>query len=567
MLFRRVTRLYYTVLHLKFVQLRYRIFYRLCKRWVRRQALKPTDGCGVRAWPQRWAAPCVRPQSYWGAGEFAFLGEVSRVDTPSDWNHPAKSKLWLYNLHYLDDLNSVGADTRHDWHVELVEKWINENAPLAGNGWEPYPLSLRLVNLIKWCARQPSVEPHWLASLGRQAQALTAQVEYHILANHLFANGKALVFAGAFLEGVQADNWLRQGLAILDGETREQFLDDGGHFELSPMYHAILLWDICDLVNLANRSGIDELEVRASEWREVIRRGLNWLATMIHPDGEIPFFNDAAFEIAPKLADLKVYATMLGCDMQAGEALACEGALSCRYLEDSGYVAVNIGNNGKALLDLARVGPDYQPGHAHADTLSFELSIGDQRVFVNSGTSEYAEGPERLRQRGTAAHNTLMLDRRDSSEVWGSFRVGRRARVTEAMVATDDDGRVTISGSHDGYRYLPGAPRHRRVWEFFQKKIILTDEVMGKGEHRVEIAFHIHPDCSVVQQDGGAVSIADARGQVLCSLSLEGPGGMEIRPSTYHPEFGCVLENMRMTYQWSGSLPMRWLTRICWEGH
>ncbi|MEN9780004.1 MAG: hypothetical protein RL014_1152 [Pseudomonadota bacterium] len=92
---------------------------------------------------------------------------------------------------------------------------------------------------------------------------------------------------------------------------------------------------------------------------------------------------------------------------------------------DSGYVRLDNGP-AVALLDVAPVGPDYLPGHAHADTLSFELSVGAQRVLVNSGTSCYGSSAERLRQRGTAAHNTVVVNGQDSSEVWGGFRVARR---------------------------------------------------------------------------------------------------------------------------------------------
>ena len=69
------------------------------------------------------------------------------------------------------------------------------------------------------------------------------------------------------------------------------------------------------------------------------------------------------------------------------------------------------------------MGPDYIPGHAHADTLSFELSIGAQRVFVNSGTSEYGLSPKRLNQRKTAAHNTVEVDGKDSSQVWSGLEL------------------------------------------------------------------------------------------------------------------------------------------------
>ena len=115
-----------------------------------------------------------------------------------------------------------------------------------------------------------------------------------------------------------------------------------------------------------------------------------------------------------------------------------------------------------ALLDVGEVGPDYLPGHAHADTLSFEMSVFGQRVVVNSGTSCYGLGAERSRQRGTSAHSTVEVNGMDSSEVWGGFRVGRRARPFDVVVEETGRG-VEVACSHDGYRRLPGQPVHRRA--------------------------------------------------------------------------------------------------------
>ena len=41
-------------------------------------------------------------------------------------------------------------------------------------------------------------------------------------------------------------------------------------------------------------------------------------------------------------------------------------------LNDSGYIRLNS-KQAVAIIDTAPVGPDYIPGHAHADTLSFEF--------------------------------------------------------------------------------------------------------------------------------------------------------------------------------------------------
>lgn len=528
-----LSRLFHTVRHLRGEQIAYRLYYRLARPLVTRQALASITELSRRAWVRPWVAPLIAPRSHIDQGVFEFLGERGRVETAGDWSAVNKTKLWLYNLHYLDDLNAVDADARPDQQGWLIQRWIDDNPPLAGHGWEPYPLSLRIGNLVKWCARQTQVSPEWLVSIGRQAQALAVQEERHILANHLFANGKALTFAGAFFSGDQGGQWLKGGLRILDREISEQFLPDGGHFELSPMYHSTLLWDMCDLVNLAERSAIPELLERAAAWRGVIERGLAWLESMCHPDGEISFFNDAAFGIAPQFRQIKAYAGALGCLESKGltEALSCT---SYTYLRDTGYIVVLPEQGGKALLDVAAVGPAYQPGHAHADTLGFELSLFGQRVLVNSGTSRYGEDTERLRQRSTAAHNTVEIDGEDSSEVWAGFRVARRARpsVPEIWRELGMEGKeLRIRCAHDGYRRLPGHPIHQRQWAFAKGRLRMIDSLSGQFRKAV-CRFYLHPDVQVV---GNRELHLQSGHRLLWSVF----GGMaNVVSSTWHPQFG-----------------------------
>ena len=97
-----------------------------------------------------------------------------------------------------------------------------------------------------------------------------------------------------------------------------------------------------------------------------------------------------------------------------------------KYFKDSGYFRFT-NNNFFLIGDIGKIGPNYLPGHSHADTLSFEMSINKERVIVNSGTSIYGNNDERLKQRGTSSHSTLSINNKNSSEVWSSFRTGRRA--------------------------------------------------------------------------------------------------------------------------------------------
>jgi len=309
---------------------------------------------------------------------FRFVGQEAELGTAADWNGPSQAKLWLYNLHYFDDLRAQGAADRSQWHRDLIGRWLVENPSGRGNGWEPYPTSLRIVNWIAWALAGNDLGPAALESLAIQARVLSATLEFHLLGNHLLANAKALVFAGSFFSGPQADGWLQSGLDLLDAELTEQILDDGGHFELSPMYHATILEDVLDLIQLCQLFPT-QLEARMQGWQMLAQQMLGWLAEMTHPDGEIGFFNDAAFGIARTHAELTGYAASFGIvDRRHPEAVC--------VLDASGYLRLQSGPFW-VIFDAAEIGPPYLPGHGHADVLSLEVSLDGQRLVANSGTS------------------------------------------------------------------------------------------------------------------------------------------------------------------------------------
>ncbi|WP_017906419.1 heparinase II/III family protein [Pseudomonas asplenii] len=523
----RTLTLLHTIKTLRAKQVIYRIYYRFSK-------VKPFQGTALKKNPsfQLEDMPRWNPSHFTADHQFDFMD----LSGPIEWNSEERPKIWLYNLHYLDHLTS-NSSISAAFNVELVERWIQDNPPYLGCGWEPYPLSLRIVNLVKWFHQQSRPLENWLESLTLQTHALSKQVEYHILANHLFVNGKALLFAGSFLEGDQAERWRALGLKILDKEITEQFLADGAHFELSPMYHASLMWDMCDLVNLATHTPLAELRNRQAEWMNVVRRGIIWLRSMRHPDGDIPFFNDAAFGIAPLLQDIEAYAHTLGCLPPIDDSRSMQ--LSAKHHADSGYVVIDFDEDCKALLNFAQVAPAYQPGHTHADTLSFELSLFGQRVFVNSGTSQYGEDAERHRQRSTAAHSTVEVDGENSSEVWAGFRVARRARATlEVLEQTHDS--IKVRCSHDGYLRLKGRNLHQREWIASSRTLQIVDRVTGSFDRALSRLF-VHPH-AVVTQDQEWLTITLTNDQIV-RVHIQGAIDIKVIPSTWHPKFGKSIPN------------------------
>ena len=493
----RVSTLFHTVRHLRARQIYGRVRF------------KPRVGvvdCGLRAAEYVWVQSIARKSARRGEDSFRFLNEERTV---RGWNDAGVPKLWLYNLHYFECPEA-----------ELIERWIRENPVGQGNGWEPYPLSLRIANWIKWKWNGGALSREALKSLAVQAEYLAGSVEYHLLANHLFVNGKALLLAGLFFASPKADGWVRRGLEILREQVLEQVLADGGHFERSPMYHCLILEDLLDVIQAGERFPGGVGKSRVEEWREAAGRMLGWLEQMCHPDGQISFFNDAALGIAAEPEELREYAARVG-------VTAKRVALG-----ESGYIRLENADT-VVLFDAAPIGPDYQPGHAHADTLSIEVSRGGRRVLVNSGTSTYENCAERLRQRGTAAHNTVCLDGEDQSEVWSAFRVARRARPVDVRT----DGCRWAEASHDGYRRLKQPVMHRRRVELRGSDVVVTDLLDGTGTHEIAVAFHCHPEAEA-------------------ALRLDEKLTVIVEASTYHPGFNLAVSNKKIVGRWRGELPV-----------
>lgn len=531
-------RLYWeTLRHLRSPQ----IWGRLAHRW-HRPSPPPSLPAPLRAQHGAWTRPARRKPSMTAPGCFIFLNTPGNLASDG-WDGPGQEKLWRYNQHYFDDLNAHDAAERSAWHQALIAAWIAHNPPPVGSGWESYPTSLRIVNWIKWSLATGTADSAFLDSLATQARWLSSRLETHLLGNHLFVNAKALVFAGTYFTGEEADAWQRVGSQLLGREITEQILGDGGQFERSPMYHALAFEDMLDLYNLEQCFATvraRDTEIRIEVRRETLHKMWHWLHVMTHPDGDLALFNDTAGDIAPARQELDGYAQRLG--------LEPPGLIGTAHLVESGYLRLQQ-DNAIVLFDAAPVGPDYLPAHAHADTLSFELSLAGMRVLVNSGTSLYAEGKERSRQRGTKAHNTVVINDQDSSEVWGSFRVARRAYPHDVLLLQRADMQQ-VCASHDGYTRLRGQPVHRRSVTLRAHGCQVADHIEGLFQ-RAQSRFHFHPTVRVsVDPDGSRGTCDLPDGQIL---TWRGQGGKaHVEPATWHPAFGVALSNQCLVLEWNG---------------
>lgn len=530
---------FHTIRHLKPMQIVWRV--------RRKLPALAAPGAGpapsLRRAKQPLAAYPRKARSMVAADTFSFVNQTHRVAAAAGWNDPQRDALWLYNLHYFDDLCAQGAAERADWHQALIGRWIAENPLGEDCGWDPYPTSLRIVNWIKWALSGGELGNAARHSLAVQARSLARGIEWHLLGNHLLANAKGLVFAGCYFDGREAEGWLSEGLEILGAQLEEQVLPDGGHFERSPMYHAIALEDLLDLANVLAAYGVaGDVGARL---RAVAPAMIAWLRAMTHPDGELAYFNDAAPGVAASAEALAQYASLLG--------IAPPATQTSVWLRDSGYLRLESGPF-VALFDAAAVGPDYQPGHAHADTLSFELSYKGARVLCNSGVSTYEIGAQRAFERSTPAHNTVCVDGADSSEVWASFRVARRARPhgCEFEIAA---GGLRASASHDGYARLRGSPRHHRELRVEQGQVRWIDTVDGDGEHEVcgYIPFYPGVRCELE----GRKFVLRLPGDVSLAGEVSGDVALRLERGSIADGFNLRRERPVLVWSGRGALPIR----------
>ena len=403
--------------------------------------------------------------SFLGNKTFRFLNLEKNFVNGIDWNYPNYGKLWTYNLNYFEYLNQEGISIQDG--LSLIDDFI-QNIPNNVVGLEPYPISIRCINWIRFFVSKKIKKTEYDKTLWKQLKLLSKNIEYHLLGNHLLENGFALLFGAYYFNDSQ---FYRQAKKIVEKELEEQILPDGAHFELSPMYHSVMLYRLLDCYNLVLHNPLFNKELLPL-FKEKAENMLSWLIHMTYKNESFPLLNDAAYKISPTPAELFNYAASL--------KLVPKKDLK---LNESGYRKF-ASTDFELIMDCGDIGSSFQPGHAHADTLSFELHIHNRPVIVDTGTSTYEISDTRFYERSTGAHNTVTIDNLNSSQVWAGHRVGKRAK---AKLIKDDANEVMAS--HDGF-LKQGKTLHTRHIKIEENEIWIKDDIQGmKGVAH----FHFSP--------------------------------------------------------------------------
>jgi hypothetical protein len=445
----------------------------------------------------KWNFTYSNTDSYCTNNDFVFLNLKHKFNNKIDWNFNKYGKLWSYNLNYFDFLNQKSIT--HVIGVDLILDYV-KNHSILKDGLEPYPISLRNINWIKFLAHNNYKNKKIDEFLYSSYITLSSKLEFHLLGNHILENAFSLLFGAYYF---QNEALYTKSNKILIKELDEQTLKDGGHFELSPMYHQIILTRLLDCIQLIKLNSEWKKDDLLSFLEAKSSLMISWLHNITYENGNIPMVNDATFNIAPNSGKLFSYAKYLGIQNQNIP------------LSDSGYRKI-LSKHYELFIDVGDVGPDYQPGHAHSDTFNFELIKNGNPIFVDTGISTYEKNAIRQYERATHSHNTVKIGSKEQTQVWGGFRVAKRARITHLIEKPN-----LIEASHDGY--LSNGYKHTRAFLWGEKYLILKDKINRSTSNNAKAYFHLHSSVPKPLVDGNnvilessGVSIEFERASTIC---------------------------------------------------
>lgn len=473
--------------------------------------------------------------------------------------------IWEVNRHlYLVTLGiafSLTHETKYlDKFKYFLNSWFDQNPFMLGVNWlSPLELGIRLITwTICWHLLESSLEQEfqvkWLESIYRHCWFIYNNFSrYSSANNHLIGEASGLFTACTALPKFEAsDKWRAKAFRILTEEALKQNCIDGVNKEQAIAYQQFVL-DFLVIAGLTGKAG--SIDFPESYWLQ-IEKMLEFLAALEDKGCNFPHYgdDDDGFVLDTFQGKKAGYRSPLNAgayifnrkdfllentkiDNKAKLLLSIggycthtppvrEGTVPVRF-DAGGYYLLGTDFHGekeqKLLFDAAPIGYLSLAAHGHSDALSFHLSCGGCPLMVDPGTYAYHNDKVwRNYFRSTFAHNTVCVDGTNQSKAAGNFMWSRKANAN-LLYYNDYTG---VKASHDGYWALKDKVTHTREIVYNQDINYwhIIDGFLCRGRHKVELCFHLHPDCRVKSSDS-VVHILFEKG--ICSLCFD--SGVNVR--------------------------------------
>jgi len=286
---------------------------------------------------------------------------------------------------------------------------------------------------------------------------------------------KGLLYAGIAFEGFE--NWVEQALSHLDVEIDRQIAGDGAHRSRSPAQLLSALQILLDV----------RMVLRAADYPlpEKIQHAIDRMGPALrffrYNDKRLALFNGT------QEGDAEVIDSVL---RQAGVRGKTLSGLPC-----TGFERLTLGRT-TVMVDCGQTPNWPYDKEAHAAPLSFEMSYGRERLFVNCGAHP-ADPAWQDALRATPAHNALSIDARNACEIKASGHFARKVQHP-AVLREDLKNAVLLEASHDGYVQLNGITHKRRLYVSDQGHDIRGEDILIAAVEfskpiDVAVRFHLHP--------------------------------------------------------------------------
>lgn len=535
-----------TIKYLKPSQVYYRVFNRLKRELYKRKLISVKIPSEIKV---RESCDYIIPEldfdkDYLGRfdinsimkNQFTFINLTNQVELSNAWNNPKIQHLWRYNLHYFEYLYKLAYEysrgnnqiTHYEKYRDMITNWIDNNPYGYGDGWHPYTISLRLTNWIatyqifgETIKSDSKFNKRYIESLYLQYQYLQSNVEKDVLGNHYFENIKALIIGSVFFEDIKVKERFKKELLM---QLREQILEDGMHFELSPMYHKIILEGLIKITYWLKDEEIYE------DLTFYLQKMINVTYSFEEDFGKTPAFNDSADGVS------KHYISLL----ETSDKYFGLSPVANNIFEESGYYIIKDSHK-KLIFDTGEICPTYLPAHGHCDALSFELSINRSPLIVNSGTYQYENGKWRDFFRSTKAHNTITISSQEQSQFWGSFRVAKRIKKVRRNHFTHNNIQF-YAGSYVSY----SGEEHKRYIGYLDENTMLVLDYVKSESKDIESYLHFVPGTSVQISNGTVYAVNNNESIKLTPLGIK---DLTVEKGWYSDQFNVKEVNSHLVFQ------------------
>ncbi len=488
--------------------------------------------------------------------------------------------VWEINRHLEFPVLAIAyKSTGDEKYLEALERalqaWLYQCPfPLGVNWCSALECAIRIINWsLMWQILGGDHGVLFSSDDHRDTRAsLFKSIEHHLLYirrnfsrfssanNHLIGEAAGVFIAcNTWSFDGQSGEWANDAKSILVQETLRQIGPDGVGREQAVGYVPFVL-EFLLIAGAASQA--NDIKLPEEYWRRICL-ALKFLDSITDSSGKMANFGDSddgavlriwGYDMTSRIRGLHKLANTLIADADKSHKSCDTFGLNFEQLDDStrntpvaftdgGYYVLQTTNRRKDTLhcvfDCGPLGYLSTAAHGHADALSFVMNVDGQRVLVDPGTYAYhTERPWRDYFRGTAAHNTIRIDESDQSQIAGSFMWQRSAEST-CESYTYDQSLQTVKASHDGYLRLTDPLLHARRVQLHTEpqQVVVTDELICKGTHFVELHWHLAPDCLVVEE-GDSFRVTTATAEIVFRVAGNANLTMELVSGSTDPICG-----------------------------